>query len=126
MWHKYVQIAFMNHKTTYHESIGCELSTVFHGRIPYNAIDLKLGIKPNWQQRCNTELADQIQKQLNEMQKVVKENLMMSYIKYKSYYDRKEVATPLNVNDYCYVLNPKADNQSENSCSTIAYGRLLM
>ena len=85
MWHKYVQIAVMNHNTTYLESIGCEPSTVFHGRIPYNALDLKLGIKPQWQQQCSTELADQLQKQLNEMQNVVGENLMLSYIKYKRY-----------------------------------------
>ena len=112
MLHKYVQIAVMNHNTTYHESTGCEPSTVFHGRIPYNALDLKLGIKPQWQQQHNTELAGQLQKQLNEMENVVKENLMLSYIKYKRYYDRKADATPLKVNEYCYVLNPKADNQS--------------
>ena len=45
-WLKYVRIVVMNHKTTYPDSIGCEPSTVFHGRIPYNALDLKLGIKP--------------------------------------------------------------------------------
>ena len=45
MWHKYVQIAVMNYNTTYHETIGCEPSTVFHGRIPYNVLDLKLGIR---------------------------------------------------------------------------------
>ena len=114
MWHKYVQIAVINHNTTYHESNGCKPSIVFHGSIPYNALDLKLGIKPQWKQQCNTELADQLQKQLNEMQNVVKENLMLSYIKYKRYYDRKADATPLKVNEYCYVLNPKADNQSIN------------
>ena len=37
---------------------------------------------------------------------------MQSYLKYKQYYDKKATATPLKVNDYCYVLNPKADNQS--------------
>ena len=37
---------------------------------------------------------------------------MQSYLKYKQYYDKKAIATPLKVNDYCYVLNPKADNQS--------------
>ena len=46
MWHKYVQIAVMNYNTTYHERLGCEPSTVFHGRIPYNILDLKLGIRP--------------------------------------------------------------------------------
>ena len=37
---------------------------------------------------------------------------MQSYIKYQRYYDKNATATPLKVNDYCYVLNPKADNQS--------------
>ena len=38
MWHKHVQIAVMNYNTTYHETLGCEPSTVFHGRIPYNVL----------------------------------------------------------------------------------------
>ena len=34
MWHKNVQIAVMNYNTSYHENLGCEPTTVFHGRIP--------------------------------------------------------------------------------------------
>ena len=37
---------------------------------------------------------------------------MQSYLKYKRYYDKKATATLLKVNDYCYVLNLNADNQS--------------
>ena len=37
---------------------------------------------------------------------------MLSYLKYKKYYGRKTSAAPLKRNDYCYILNPKADNQS--------------
>ena len=40
-----------------------------------------------------------------------KQNIMQSYIKYKEYYDRKAKATPLKENDYCFVLQPKADRQ---------------
>ena len=36
---------------------------------------------------------------------------MQSYIKYKEYYDRKAKATPLKEKEYCFVLQPKADNQ---------------
>ena len=54
MWHKYVQIAVMNYNTSYHESLGCEPTTVFHGRIPYNILDIKLGLKPKWK-NDNTE-----------------------------------------------------------------------
>ena len=112
MWHKYVQIAVMNYNTSYHESLGCEPTTVFHGRIPYNILDIKLGLKPEWKKDNNDELTDQLQKQIAEIQQAAKDNLMQSYLKYKQYYDKKATATPLKVNDYCYVLNPKADNQS--------------
>ena len=36
---------------------------------------------------------------------------MQSYIKYKEYFDRKAKAAPLKENEYCFVLQPKADNQ---------------
>ena len=46
MWHKYVSIAVLKYNTSYHASIGCETSRMFHGRIPYNILDLKMGIRP--------------------------------------------------------------------------------
>ena len=46
LWHKYVSIAVLNYNTSYHAGIGCEPSRVFHGRIPYNILDLKMGIRP--------------------------------------------------------------------------------
>ena len=41
-WHKYLPLAVLNYNTTYHSSIECEPSKVFHGRIPYNVLDHKL------------------------------------------------------------------------------------
>ena len=38
-WHKYLPLAVLNHNTTYHASLGCEPSRVFHGRIPHNILD---------------------------------------------------------------------------------------
>ena len=46
LWHKYVSIAVLNYNTSYHASIGCEPSRVFHGRIPYIILDLKMGNRP--------------------------------------------------------------------------------
>ena len=45
LWQKYINIAVLNYNTSYHISIGCEPSRVFHGRIPYNVLDLKMGIR---------------------------------------------------------------------------------
>ena len=46
LWYKYISIAVLNYNTSYHSSIGCEPSRVFHGRIPYIILDLKMGIRP--------------------------------------------------------------------------------
>ena len=46
LWHNYISIAVLNYNTSDHSSIGCEPSRVFHGRIPYNILDLKMGNSP--------------------------------------------------------------------------------
>ena len=45
LWHKYLRIAVLNYNTSYHAIIGCEPSRLFHGRIPYNVLDLKKGVR---------------------------------------------------------------------------------
>ena len=45
LWHKYINIAVLNYNTSYHTIIGCEPSRVFHRRIPYNVLGIKLGIR---------------------------------------------------------------------------------
>ena len=46
-WHKFLHIAILNYNTTYHSSIDCEPSRVFHGRVPHNTLDHKLGLRFN-------------------------------------------------------------------------------
>ena len=46
MWHNYKHIAVMNYNTSYHERLGCEPTSVLHVRIPYNILDIKLGLEP--------------------------------------------------------------------------------
>ena len=104
-WHKYLPLAVLNHNTSYHASIGCEPTRVFHGRIPFNILDHKLGINPT------TEFAEKIQNRTKIVIDKTKQNIMQSYIKYKEYYDRKAKAALLKENGYCFVLQPKADNQ---------------
>ena len=113
MRHSYIQIAVMNYNTSYHEKLGCEPTTVFHGRIQYNISNIKLELKPEWKKYNNEDLSDELGKQIPEIDQAAKDNLIQSYLEYKRYYDKKGTTTPLKVNDYCYVLNPKADNQSK-------------
>ena len=104
-------LAVLNHNTSYHTSIGCEPTRVFHGRIPYNILDHKLGNNPNEKINPTTEFAEEIQNRTKILIDKTKQNIMQSYIKYKEYYDRKAKAAPLKENENCFVLQPKADNQ---------------
>ena len=49
VWHKYVNIAVLNYKTSWHRKVGCEPSGVFHGHVAYNVLDLKKRIRPQKQ-----------------------------------------------------------------------------
>ena len=111
-WHRFLPLAVLNHNTTYHATLGCKPSRVFHGRIPHNILDYKLGYNPNPKYLPHTDVAEEVQRRMKILLDQTKKNIMQSYLKYKAYYDRKAKASPLETTDYCYVLNPKADTQA--------------
>ena len=111
-WHKSFPLAVLNHNTTYHASLGCEPSRVFHGRIPHNILDYKLGYNPNPRYQSQTDVAEEIPKRMKTLLDQTKKNIMQSYLKNKAYYDRKAKTAPLETTDYCYIFNPKADTQA--------------
>ena len=104
LWQKYINIAVLNYNTSYHTSIGCEPSRVFHGRIPYNVLDLKLGIRPQQQPIPTSQIAQDVLEQTEMIHQDVRKNTMQAYIKYKAYYDKKANASKLKEADYVYVL----------------------
>ena len=59
-WHKYLPIAILNYNTTYFSSIDCEPSRVFHGRVPHNILDHKLGLRFNHNIAPTTDFAEEI------------------------------------------------------------------
>ena len=63
LWHKYVSNAVLNYHTSYHASIGCEPSRVFHGRNPYNILDLKMGIRPLKTPPLDSQIAQDVLEQ---------------------------------------------------------------
>ena len=122
LWHKYVNIAVLNYKTSYHTSIGCEPSRVFHGRIPYNVLDLKLGIRPQQQPIPFLQIAQEVLEQTEMIHQDVGKNIMQAYIKYKAYYDKKANASKLKEADYVYILQLKAGHQgSKFPCSELRW-----
>ena len=99
LWHKYINIAVLNYNTSYHTSIGCEPSRVFHGRIPYNILNLKLRIRPQQQPIPTSQIAQDVLEQTQMIYQDVRKNTMQAYIKYKAYYDKKANASKLKEAD---------------------------
>ena len=110
-WHKYLLIAILNYITTYLSSIDCETSRVFHGGIPHNILDQKLGLRFNPNIAPTTDFAEELLRRTKILYDKTKKNVMQSYIKYKKYYDKKSKASPLKEKDHCFILQPKADHQ---------------
>ena len=98
-WHRFLPLAVLNHNTTYHATLGCEPSRVFHGRIPHNILDYKLGYNPNPKYLPHTDVAEEVQRRMKILLDQTKKNIMQSYLKYKAYYDRKSKASPLETTD---------------------------
>ena len=102
------------HHTSYHTSIACCPSTLFHGREP---------IKPTVPRfaRANrdvigissiyvAELQDAMQIKFGEN----KLSRLDSYHRYRSFYDEKALAHPLEEQFYCLLLTSKLTKQSES------------
>ena len=111
LWQKYVSIAVLNYNTSHHSSIGCEPSRVFHGRIPYNILDLKKGIRPQEILSPDSEIAQDVLEQTEKIFQDVRRKAMQAYIKYKAYADKKANVSKLKQSYYVYILQPKADHQ---------------
>ena len=84
---------------------------MFHGRIPYNIPDLKLGIRPRKISSLDSEIAQDVLEQTEIIFQDVRRNAMQDYIKNKAYYDKKANALKLKQSDYVYILQPEADHQ---------------
>ena len=85
LWHKYVSIAVLIYNTSYHASIGCEPSRVFHGRNPYNILHLEMGICPQQIPPPDSQNAQYVLEQTETIFQDVRKNAMQAYLKYKAY-----------------------------------------
>ena len=80
-WHKYISIAVLHYNTSYHKNIGCEPSRVFHGRILYNILDLKLRIRPQQQPIPISQIAQDVLDQTEMIHQDVRKNTMQAHFK---------------------------------------------
>ena len=108
-WQKFLTIAILNYNMTYHSSIDCEPSRVFHGRVPYNILDHKLGLRFNPNTAPTTDIAEELLRRTKILYDKTKKNVTQSYIKYKRYYDKK--SKNFNVKRVRLLLHTAAKNQ---------------
>ena len=121
-WHKYLPIAILNYNTTYHSSIDCEPSRVFHGRVPHNILDHKLGFRFNPSTAPTTDFAEELLRRTKNLYDKSKKNVIQSYIKYKRYYGKKAKASPLKQKDYCFILQPNPTTKGQRYRFVISVG----
>ena len=72
---------------------------MFHGRIPYNVLDLNLGIRPQQQPIPASQIVQDVLEQTEMIHQDVQKNAIQAYIKYKAYYDKKANALKLKEAD---------------------------
>ena len=84
-WYEYLPIAILNYNTTYHSSIDCEPSQVFHGRVPHNFLDHKLGLQFNPNIAPTTDFAEELLRRTQIFYDKTKKNVTQSYIRYKRF-----------------------------------------
>ena len=60
-WHKYVPLATFMHNTTYHSSINCCPTTLFHGREPVKPPDLRFSTQTMQAVEVNSDYVLQLQ-----------------------------------------------------------------
>ena len=82
-WHKSLPIAILNYNNTYHSSTDCEPSRVFHGRVPHNILDHKLGLRFNLNAGPTTHLAEVLLRRTKILYDKTKKNVMQSHFRYK-------------------------------------------
>ena len=114
-WHRYVNMAVLAHNTTYNESTGYTPSQLFHGRVPFNALERRLNPQINNIDNPICRSFQKIDKKLAKMNETAKQNIIKNYVRYKAYYDRRAKAEPLREHEFVFLLTPEIQNQSERT-----------
>ena len=107
-WNEFLPLSVLNHNSTNHSSLDCELSRVFHKRLPHNILDDKLGYNSSPKYQPQADMAEEVQRRIKVVFDQTKKNILQSYLKYKAYHDRKENETT----NYCYIINSRADTSA--------------
>ena len=105
-WHNSVDLAVFVHNTSYHASIECTPTFLFHGRQPITKLRLRYNETIQNLETCCT-FTRVLQDKRNEVLSAARDATSSSYNKYCHYYDRKASALPFKKHQYCLLLSPQ-------------------
>ena len=112
MWHSNVQIAVMKNNATNHSRIGCETTKVFHGRTKYKKFNVDLSLTTPITLKPNTTTTQEMDIQTKKINDNTRKHLLHSLLKNKKHYHKKVNEDKLELNVFCYIINPKTDTQN--------------
>ena len=95
-WHKWLDIGVFIHNTSYSSAIGCSPTLVFHDREPHKPLVVRIYIKAIQAAMPSSDFLDTLQDAMTQQFSRVKEKLVTMYHMYRSYYDDKAEAKPLD------------------------------
>ena len=111
-WHNYLNLATYIHDTSYHTSIGCKPTVIFHGRDPVKPLDTRFLINCIQNSAFNYDFLASLRDEVLNKFRTTKESVAKSFNRYRRYYDRKAKANPRTEQTCCLLLNPLLTEQS--------------
>ena len=121
-WDRYVDIAIMAHNTTYHDTLRRSPTEIFHGRTPYNSLDLQF-LNANKPAETKCKDVNEILDKMNFIFRDNLDNIISACHKYKMYYDRKARAQPLKVNEFVFLLDPSTTLSEAKKSLKLSIGK---
>ena len=80
---------------------------VFHGREPLTPLDLRFRSGQIAQMKTTYSSNTEVKNFTSDLYRTTRENAIISYQKYRSFYDKKALAQPLKLHRHCLLLDPR-------------------
>ena len=124
--HKHLPLFFVHYNTSYHTSMGCEPTRVFHGRVLYNIFDHELGFKFDPNLKVTTDFVDEQLRRTQISYNKTKKNVMQTYVKYKSDFEEKTRDCSYKINTFVRFYNLKRTTMDQKFLLDTSDGLFVM
>ena len=78
-WHRYVHLSTFVHNTSYHVSIGCTPTYLFHGRKPLKSLDVRFNLWTLQNLETRYEFTSSMPVRMNELYSAVRDATITAY-----------------------------------------------